>query len=532
MSRREAAFAQLAREVAASSRDPLLRKAEKLLGRLFRQQRALITDRWRRKALLCPRRAGKSFALAVYLLWVCLTIPSANCVFIAITREKSKQILWLLLKRLDKELELGASFNESALTVTFSNGSRVRLAGCETSGDIDKFRGEAFHLVVLDESKSWHAGLLDELLTEAIEPALGDFLGTLVMAGTPGAILAGPFYQATGQGATAIFEDEEGRARAKSRPFVDEELEVWRDVTFEWSFHSWTTADNTAQPHIWLEALALKQRRGWTDEHPIWVREYLGRWMADDTKLVWRYAAERDDWEPGRRTAANPFGLPENHAWRYVISCDLGFHDPFGLQVGAYSDTHPNLFHAYEDEEVGLSVGGIAKKIRYVLDLVGEDAVDVIVGDLEGLGGAIVATLAEEYGIVVEKADKKDKRDNIEILNGDFVEERCKVLKGSKTSEEMTYLAWDPTGLKEKSGQKNNLSDAFLYMGRRARHRDAREPEKKPAPGSPEYYLAMEAAEEAHVVEEERRQRRAESDLETGWGGGWRNNDNDWFSDT
>lgn len=543
MNRREAAFAALAREVAASSRDPLLRKAEKLLKRCFKQQSALIEDPAQRKAVLCGRGAGKSYALAIYMMVVCLRTPRARCVFLAITREKAKEILWLVLKELNEDFELGFKFNEADISATAGNGARIRLRGCENSGDVDKLRGEPFHLVVLDESKSWSKSLLEELFEEAIEPRLRDFSGTLVMAGTPGNVLAGPFYEATGQGASEIITDEEGGRRARARPYLDSDLDVWQGVAFQWSLHTWHGADNTAVPHnprcncedrsvphMWGEALALKKNKGWTDEHPKWVREYLGRWMADDTKLVWRYLPERDDWEPGKRTVENPFGLPEGHAWRYVKGGDLGFSDPFALQVGAYSDTHPNLFQVYEDEATELSVGGIAKIVQKFLDLVGPDDVDASVLDIDSNGGTIQAELSNEYDIYFEKAEKKQKRENIEIGNGDLIEGRMKILKGSRLADEMLYLAWDDSGLKERSSQKNNHSDAWLYLVRESRHREARPPAKKVARGTPEYDAAVAEQEEELAAVLDKKERHQENAHREGsdWGDP---SESDWFSE-
>lgn len=542
-SRRDAAFAALAREVAAASRDPLLRKAEKLLKRTFPQQLALIQDPAQRKAVLVGRGGGKSYALAIYLLWVCLTRPRARCIFLAITREKAKEILWLVLKELDEDFELGFKFNEAEIAATAPNGARIRLRGCENSGDVDKLRGEPFDLVILDESASWTRSLLEELFEEAIEPRLRDHSGTLVMAGTPGDVLAGPFYEATGQGCTEIVEHENGERRARSRPHVDADLGVWRDVIVQWSLHTWHGADNTAVPHnprcncedrtvphMWGEALWLKKQKGWSDDHPKWTREYLGRWMADDTRLVWRYLPERDDWERGPISAANPFGLPEGHAWRYVLGGDLGFKDPFVLQVGAFSDTHPNLFHVYEKEATGQSVGGIAEIVQPVLDLLDADDIEAAVLDIDANGGVIQAELANEYGIFFEKAEKKEKRENIEIGNGDLIEGRSKILKGSRLADEMLYLSWDDTGLKEKASQRNNNSDAWLYLVRRSRHREARPPVPKVKRGTPQWEAEREAEAEERAAEKLKKQHREfgrERQVDDAWG----ESSSDWFSD-
>lgn len=530
MDKRRAGLERLKRAVESASPEPLLRKARRLRLRLFTQQLGVIDDPARRKAVLCPRRAGKSFTFAAYLATVCLENANANCVFVAITRVRSQDILWNVLKKLNDEFELGMEFGEARLLATFSNGSRIRLAGCENAADVDKFRGEAYHLVILDEAASWAKALFDDMMTQAIEPALGDYEGTLVMGGTPGKVLAGPFYEATGQNATAIFVDEEGVTRARSRPYDMAEEDAWADVTFEWSLHRWDTKDNTSPQgqSAWKAALDSKKRHGWGDDNPIWLRESVGRWIANSEDLVFSYLPDRDDWTPGRKTGDNPYGLPEGHAWRYVIGCDLGYSDPFALQVGAYSDTHPNLYQVYEYEATGLTVGAIADAVKRVIALVGEEFIEAMVADLQGLGGMVVETLAVEHDVCMDRMEQKDKRDHVELVNSDLSDGRVKILADSKLSEEMLYLAWDARGVKTKASQSNHQCDAWLGVARRARHREAKAPMVLPKPGTTEFIERTAELEEHHAARAAQvRAREADEQWQTRTQ--WQQSD--WFSD-
>jgi hypothetical protein len=40
---------------------------------------------------------------------------------------------------------------------------------------------------------------------------------------------------------------------------------------------------------VWHQALLEKERNQWTDDNPVWKREWLGLWAADDTENVFRY---------------------------------------------------------------------------------------------------------------------------------------------------------------------------------------------------------------------------------------------------
>jgi hypothetical protein len=443
--------------------DTILRQANPV-------QRRLILDPAKRIVALTPRRVGKTTAVRGRLVRRSLMQRGANCLYIGMTRQSAEELLWNPLKELNDELALGARFNNSALRMVIpSLGSEITLNGADNQADIDKYRGQKFDEVWIDESKSFKPKLLDELLKQVIGPALMDRRGTLGMIGTPGHILSGPFYEATRSGS------------AISKPWN----EIGPADRNFWSLHSWTLRDNTALPHLWDEALGIKEREGWTDENPIWRREYLGQWVADDADRVYKFREYTDDglpwnvWEP-EATDANPFGLPGDHWWRFVYGVDLGSKDPFALQVLAYSDTCPTLYHVYEYSQKGLTVTQVGELLTDLISKTGYP--EAIVADLAGNGGMIIAELNERFGLSVEAAEKKNKPDSIELTNSDLIDGRLKLLKGSLITQQMMDLQWDETGMKENKAQRNDCCDAFIYARRRALHHfyQADAPAKKP----------------------------------------------------
>lgn len=515
MNNLDAIFGRLAEQRASRAQDPSRSKAAALLARCFPKQRAFIEDPSKRKMLLCPSRAGKSFSIAVYLLLLLLTVPRANLLYVTYIRTAAQEILWDLLKRLNEEHQLNLHFGEAQLTVTNRRGSWLRLAGCESWGDVDKFRGVPRHLVVLDETATWNPAMVNDLVHKVIEPRLGDYGGTLVLAGTPGEILNGLFYSATGPKAFDVEATDEGEYRAMSRPFLERDEEKWKAVGFAWSFHSWRKFENTSDEgkRAWAEALELKKRNGWKDDNPIWLREHdPGKWIGDDSKLVTNYDSARDSWEPGARSPENPFGLPEGHAWRFVLCADMGFHDPFALQVGAFSDTHPTLFQVYEREERGLTVSGVAAEFEKVYALIDREDIEAQAADLQGLGGMVVETLAAEHEIYLDKLEQKDKRDHVELLKAGFHDERIKVMRRSQLESECGSLAWDATGLKMRSNQSNHNLDAFLGVVRHSRHLEAVQPEEKPEAGTDAYLAMRENDEEERIATREKKRRSHNND--------------------
>ena len=66
---------------------------------LFKEQVDFIKDPSRRKAAICSRRSGKSYAAGRYLIQEALDCDNTVCVYIARTREAAKRILWTSLKQ-------------------------------------------------------------------------------------------------------------------------------------------------------------------------------------------------------------------------------------------------------------------------------------------------------------------------------------------------------------------------------------------------------------------------------------------------
>lgn len=501
----EAFLGKLQEEHLASAVVRCRRLAKKLMGKLFKEQRDLILDPWRHKSMLCARRAGKSYALAVYMLVVGLTIPNANIVFIARTRDKAKDILWdtaqTSLRKLDKEFEIHATFSEVHTSLRLPNGSRIRLRGCETIADVEQYRGEPFHLVVIDECASFTPGVLDHLLQRAIEPTLGDFLGTCVLSGTPGPFLSGPFYRATGDPAFVI---EDGRAH--SRPYASKDKPQWAGVEFAWSFHGWGRANNVTLPHLASETQRIMKINGWTDQNPIYLREFVGRWVADGANMVYAYDPDSNIWIPGKRTEANPFGLPEHvKKPHYVLGADFGTKDPFAMTVMAYDEHVPILYQVHEfPPTVGLLPDDFAYEIKRIREMV---HIDQMVGDFGPFGDLLQQELLVKHGLLMEKAVKKDKRDHIELLNADFKDRRCFMLPDSEAARQMLHLTWDKTGLKERLSKeiRNDAADAALYTRRFVFHLFAEAEHKDPEPGTREFEEMIEKLE----AEEEARKWRA-----------------------
>ena len=434
-------------------------------------QRAFVQDDGRRVSALVGRGGGKTTGARARCVIKMARIAKAKLVYVATTREHARELMWDPLKDLTERLGIEATFNETRMTCTFKrNGARLRLFGADDMREIDKLRGQSFHEVQIDEAASHSDKILDALIKRIVGPRLGDYNGCIVLFGTPGHILSGLFYDATRLGSD------------NHRPFSDREnpdYAGWK----QWSSHAWDLemAGRTipAIGRQWDEALEEKAANGWSDDHPIWLREYKGQWAADDTEHVYKYRADRNQWDPPRVGPMRFAKLPDDRAdWLYVNAMDMGHADPFACNVFAFSPSDPEkrIYHVFGFEKKGMYARQIAEL------LLGEAANAENPQGVYGQAGwpvgavidsddAIIQELANVYGIRVVKSDRKAglKFGAIELVNGDLIDGRIFILKGSALELQLTQLQWVANEfgeLKENKGQANHSSDCLAY-GRR-----------------------------------------------------------------
>lgn len=430
----------------------------------------MLDDPSRWVAVLCPRRAGKTTTGWSLVLDTILSKQAARAVVIALRREDARDLVWDQIAAFDARHRLGGVPSIANLSWTWPGDRRLIMRGARDESDCEGYRGRANDLVVVDEPGSMRPRILEYLTEKVLAPTFLDYGGLCRLLGTPGKVLAGPFYEATSSKAYEITLGEDAVRRSPARPYELRDDERYAGVEWRWSGHGWTLEDNVGAPHLWQAALADKRKRGISDDSPTWRREMLGQWVPDEGNLVYRYDQLRDLWQPGPKTDADPFGLPKderggNLGWRFLIGCDLGFRDPFALQVVAVSPNYPAALQCYEFVERGLTIPQMAAQISRATDLcclVGD--VDFVVGDFHALGDALLEQLRIEFGLPIEKADKKDKRDHIEQLNAALVDQKLKLLRDSRAVAQMVDLIWDPTGLKEQASLPNDAADALVYL--------------------------------------------------------------------
>lgn len=419
---------------------------------LFPVQRAFVADPSPRKIALCSRRAGKSHAVAAWLLDGAADAPGEMSLYVALSRNSARMILWRALEQIDRAQRIGLRLGEvdGQLIVRCPNGHRLWLAGCKDRSEVSKFRGPPYRRAVIDEAQAF-GGYLSELLDDAIDPTLLDLRGEVAMVGTPGPIPAGYFYRAsTGDGGAA------------------------------WPTHRWTVRDNPHLPHVDAWLAERRARNGWTEQHPTYRREWLGEWVRDEGALVYPYDDARNGWSGA---------LPEG-AWRYGIGVDLGASEHeqgTAFVAAAHRDGHPEVYIVEAQTWSGLIPSRTAAYLEtWIARYTVNGVVPRVVVDEGGLGKGYAEEWRQTYQLPVERAEKSRKRAYIELVAGDMRAGllRIDARRARPLVDELQVMTWDDDHAAPDERFADHAADAMLYIVRALRP-DYRPEIEPPRPGSP-----------------------------------------------
>jgi hypothetical protein len=392
---------------------------------LFPKQLPFGVDTSRQSTAVCTRRAGKTYGCAAKLLDVARNKPGCVALYVTLSRINAKRLLWGILKGLNAKHGLGGMPSEGELCLTMPNGSRVYLSGASDESEIEKFRGLALGIVLIDEAQSFPL-YIEKLVDEVLAPALMDFAGQLVLVGTPGPVPIGYFYDACTSPA--------------------------------WGHHAWSVLDN---PHIKAksgmepsELLADElKRRGVTADDPVIQREWFGRWVLDTNSLVFR-------WE----TLAN--GRMPSKQQHHVMGVDIGFDDADAIAVLGWSDASPEL--ELVEEWVG-SKQTVSALMARVQAMHAKYKPDAVVADTGGLGKKICEEIQERTGIPIEAADKQRKLEHIELLNDALRTGKFFAGPESRFAQDCMKVEWDRTNRERPKISERFHSDICFVAGTKIR---------------------------------------------------------------
>lgn len=495
-----------------------LARAKKMFAQLIPKQQAPLLDPSPLVSALCPRRAGKTFLASSAALVTGEVKPGSIVVIISLTLKSLKRTYWhggaSGIVSVGRKFGLNLDLNSTDLTWVHENGSRGYLLAAETREQMEYIRGLEADLYILDECKSFAPEVLRELLDDIIIPQTVSRSARVFMIGTPGSIIGGPFYEATCTDARKVLIDENGEAvRDGAELVMTPTCQLGGGKTKDtdlWQLYNWTLLDNVRMPHQAANALRIKRRNGWADDHPTWRREYLGQWVASSEGLVYKFSEHTQvcTWTP-RPDKDNPAGLPEDRGpWNIIFGLDIGFNDETAIVVAAYSSTYQELREVDCFKSPHLTVDDIAVELGNFIQKYGMP--ERIIADTGGLGKMVVETIRARFGLPLEAAEKREKNDHIELMNADLKTGRVKVVSGGQLAKQMASIQWDlsrdtlerlaRTGrLREDPECPNDVADAFLYVYRASMHSYSDTSVLGAVPGTPEWEKELLRAEVARV---------------------------------
>lgn len=394
----------------------------------FPEQNAFINDKERFIAAQCSRRAGKSTALAFKFLKTMEKNPKSTCIYLALTRDSAKDIMWPVLEEINEKYKLNCVLTESKLTMTHPNGATLKLYGADMVNFIRRLKGQKSPGVAIDESQDFGVHL-QSLVVDVLTPMLIDYADSwLAVVGTPGPVPQGYFFDVTQQ------------------------------KRYGYSLHKWTINENPhiTEPEKFIQTLITNNE--WEPNHPTLLREWRNQWVLDVEALWIRY-----------KEATNHYTeLPKVSKWNYVLGIDIGFKDADALAVLAWSD---DIKETYLVEEVVTTKQDITSLVEQIEEISTRYDFTKMVIDQGGLGLKIAEEIRRRKGIPIHAADKKLKAENVGILNDELRLGKFKAKGNSRFAQDsyMIQIDWaksTPDKIVIKKEPHSDILDAVLYAFR------------------------------------------------------------------
>lgn len=406
-------------------------------------------------------------AIAADMIDTCLYNKEVYCLYLTLTAETAREIIWSDILLIIEKYDLDCKTNQVRMSVDFPNGSKIRIAGVKDRTQIEKYRGRKVVKAYIDECQSFRP-FIAELIKDILVPTLRDNRGSLYLTGTPGPVLAGPFYEYS--------------------------------TSDNWDNHHWTAFDN---PHMHdppekdLEETLEEERILFNinTSDPGYQRETYGVWVEDLDSLVFKF----------RRGYNECKELPEEGEWTFIFGIDIGFNDSDAIAVLGYNN---HLKKVYLVEELVTAKQDITALVVQIKTLQNKYNPVKMVIDAGALGKKIQEEIHKRHSLNLVAAEKSRKIEFIELMNDDLRKGRLLATEGSIFAEDCLLVQWDrdsivknPENPKISRTYHSDICDAVLYAWRECQHYLSELPGKPdPKRGTAAYMEKMEQ-EEAERME-------------------------------
>ena len=410
------------------------RKAQHLRWRpeefLFKKQRDVFKSDSPYKCKRVGRRGGKSYEAATALTHEAMKYRGSTPLYVTTTRQDARDIMDPAFDMLNEKFKLGMNQNKATGDITLPNGSRIMMRGAATLREINKLRGPAYPGVVIDEVQNFGPDL-HYLIDQVCEPAVAQYHGWISVSGTPPPAQYGAFWDI----------DQGKYAKA-------------------WEHFHWTFLDNPTLPDPEGFLQRVLERRGWTEGHPGYQREYLGLWVRDDHARAFDLSPERD--------CIKEFDVTHAWDWQYVMGIDIGYNDPCAYVVIAWSAKlgYAVVIDSFEESEMGSM-----EALTHAERMCAKYPINEIAIDAGGGGAKMIQKDWEKLtSLPVEAAKKSHKASQVSTINGDLRAGKLKIARQNnvKLINDLMVLEWDAEKRERNKhvyprGAPDHLPDALQY---------------------------------------------------------------------
>lgn len=394
--------------------------------------------RW--NVVVCSRRAGKT-AGAIRRATERLLAPGSRVLYIHVRLKLARDQFWGPILDYARGRSIAGAERHDVMQLSLRNGSFLRVDACQDIGDLAKFRGDQWDLILLDEVQEHDESVVSALIDQCLMPSLGDRRGGLDILGTP-----------PPEGAVGYLYDRFEEAQATGSR--------WR------SWH-WTMRENPYYPAEEIDALCAA--RGIGPGHPVYEREFAGRFVSDQGLLVYEYESPRND-----ATDAHA----HTPGWYYSMGIDLGFSDRDAIIVLGWrsDDAKRRIRECFAWQQNHQDVDQLSK---IVLDTYAKYHPVSVIGDTGGHGAVkVLETLKARLGGIEFSPKPASVDDSVAIMNDDFRNGRMLADPGGELVADYKRVVWDVKNGKRKIGAKyhSDITEAARYAHWGAWHYAAKAP--------------------------------------------------------
>lgn len=417
----------------------------------FPKQNAFVESQAPFIAAQCSRRAGKSSGLALRFFKTMENHPKSLCIYLSLTFDSAKSIMWPVLQELNDFHKLGCHFLEGKMIVTHPNGAKLRLYGADQKNFIKRLKGQKSPAIAIDEAQDF-GGHLEELIDDVLTPMMSDYKDAwMAICGTPGPIPKGYFFEVCTKG---------------------------RD---SYELHSWTCLENPYMPNPEEFINNFIKKKKWEANNPTLLREWRNIWVKDVKALWIQYKEDINHFD----------NLPTKHKWNYILGIDWGFRDADAIAVLAYADDNIDTYLVEEVITRKQGPDALAKQIKSLMD---KYTITKMVMDMGGGGVKMAEDFVTRYGLPITPAKKTEKQAAVELFNDALRLGQFKAKSDSKFAQDsyLIQIDWEkstPDKIVVKKTHHSDIIDAALYAFRESPGFSYREPDKGPAYGSQAWAL-------------------------------------------